>query len=560
MTTPAEVIRQRICRVCASRRSVVRSEDGYVMLIVLGLLVIGLAMAAAGVASSLASRSADNRTSAVARAQQAADAGIQTQRYQQSEVSIGNVSTSMNLNGGLLGIANGGLLDCVVPSLNASLQITGLTQVAAVTGTCPGHTGGPSGSAPVTQALGHNAYVQSEFFPGATTPIAGSSEADLAPKIVSLGWTGTSTSSATGNIRSREMAILAPLSPLPVLGANGNLTVSGVTLSGGLLGTVLGLLGLNNLATTINGDVQATNNLTLPAIDASLNLTLSNGLLGVARYGGTLTPSNGIAVAQVVHSTPPSRQAVTVSPTTPSCPVADASVPRQASCADFSSYYTASTDVVNVPSGHTMTLPGGNYVFCNFTANGAVNAFPTGNAPVRIFIDSPQSTRCANNHASQSGSPAVWSVGNFYAASGINCSAANLCGTVFPSGIQVYVVGDGSDATTVQIGTPPSSNTLLSTNPASEGALIYAPSSSVSMTTAQCVTVFLVGQVCVPGTFAGSIVGQDVNATALTFTQDLDLGNYPLYNGINVYTPTQYVECTPVSSLAQDSATDTANC
>lgn len=204
-----------------------------------------------------------------------------------------------------------------------------------------------------------------------------------------------------------------------------------------------------------------------------------------------------------------------------------------------------------------MTIYGGDYVFCNFNAAGTVIAKPTANAPVRIFIDSPESTRCANNHATKSGS--VWNFGNFYAATGVNCGVVNLCGTVAPSGIQIYVVGDGNDATSVQIGTPPSNGTLVSTNAPSQGEVIYAPTSSVSMTTATCVNV-VVTQVCVPATFAGNIVGYDVNATALTFTQDLDLGNFPIYNGINVLVPTQYVECTPVTALTNNATTDLSGC
>lgn len=291
--------RGRVFRAAAEAAKVAKDESGYVMIVVLAMLVIGLGLGAAGLAASLSSRSSDTHTAGIARAQQAADAGIRSQLYQQAENTIGNAKSSYDLNGGIAGGLNGGapLLDCLAPALGIpqvglGVQITGLTQVA-VNGSfaCPASTSGgsPSTTFPV-QALGHKTYAESEFIPGASTPIAGSSELNLAPKIVSLGWTGSSTPTDSGNLRSREVAILAPIAPLPVLGANGSLTVSGVTVSGGLLGPLLSLLGLSSLATTVNGDVEAAKDLTLPTIDAGLNLTLSNGLLGVARYGERSRP------------------------------------------------------------------------------------------------------------------------------------------------------------------------------------------------------------------------------------------------------------------------------
>jgi hypothetical protein len=64
----------------------------------------------------------------------------------------------------------------------------------------------------------------------------------------------------------------------------------------------------------------------------------------------------------------------------------------------------------------------------------------------------------------------------------------------------------------------------------------------------------------VPGVFDGNLIGDDVSATALTFTQDLDLGNYPLYSGVDLYHVKQYVECSPVSSLSGNETTDTSGC
>jgi hypothetical protein len=61
---------------------------------------------------------------------------------------------------------------------------------------------------------------------------------------------------------------------------------------------------------------------------------------------------------------------------------------------------------------------------------------------VRIFIDSPTSTRCKNNVGSQ---------GNFNDTAGFNNQLLGTGGVTASSGLQVYVVGDGAydDNTTV---------------------------------------------------------------------------------------------------------------
>jgi hypothetical protein len=159
--------------------------------------------------------------------------------------------------------------------------------------------------------------------------------------------------------------------------------------------------------------------------------------------------------------------------------------------------------------------------------------------------------------------------GNFTAVQGIDNGLLNVTGTLGPSGLQIYDVGDDpqssspyDDDTYVQIGNPSQTGTdggLLSNNLTTEAAVVYAPTSEVSMTTAKCVNL-IVASVCVPGTFTGNLIGDDVNATALTFTQDLNLGNYPLYDGIELYHVKEYLPCTPVSTLTGVKATDTSGC
>jgi hypothetical protein len=437
-----------------------------------------------------------------------------------------------------------------------NLQITGLTQVGANSaGVCPGSSGAAGTLA--TTSLGNHAFVQSEFIPARTVPVTGGGEVDLAPKIVALGWDEPSSSlaggsspssSASGNVYSREEAILDPVTPLPVVGANNTMTLSGVS--------ALGL----SLTTVISGNLQAVTSMSLSLVTLGANLSLSNGLLDTFECG--CSRPSGLPVANFVgNMTLAYRQPVTVSSTKSSCPSTNST------CSGINGY-SSTTDSVNT-SG-TVTLAAGDYVFCDFHAGGVVTTNGTANGPVRIFIDSPSSSRCKGNSPtltqtlSAFGSQKFWTEGNFYAAKGIN--NAGVSGVVAPSGLQIYVVGDGSydDNTFVQIGTPPSGG-LLSGNQATQEAIVYAPTSDVLMNTDTCVS-FLV---CTGGTFIGNLIGNDVTASAATFTQDLDLANDPLYNGVNAYHIQQYVQCSslPVdssgktyTSLQQDPAIDTRGC
>ena len=73
-----------------------------------------------------------------------------------------------------------------------------------------------------------------------------------------------------------------------------------------------------------------------------------------------------------------------------------------------------------------------------------------------------------------------------------------------------------------------------------------------------------VGAVCTlgaAGVFSGALIGDPVNVTASNITQDLDLGNYPLYNGISVFRPVQYIQCSStLTSLTGNASTDTSGC
>lgn len=531
-------------------------EDGFVIIVVMAVLFVGLALGAVAVAESLSSQDIGKQDQHERRAQQATDAGIQSQLYQQGEA---NIMSSLSLAGGPLNLATA--LDCLVPQLNvATGQLTGglVTGAVSAAGVCPGSsTGGvPSNAIPV-QAVGNHAYNQSEFIPGGTTLNGGT----LYPKIVSLGWDDTGGTSRT--VYSRQEAILAPIAPLRTLEAQGNLTVSG-----------LSLLGLG--ASTAYGNISANGNLTTPTAFVMANLdNLAAGILGSASYGGSY--SGFLTVPAPTHTTTPVvRQPVSVSSAKASCPDAANACTYTAGVRGISTGYNAATDTFSLSSGQTATFAPGDYVLCSFNAatGSTVNAAPTAATPVRIFIDSPTSARCdstvTNAALNQYNDKLDANRGNFVAGNGIVNGLLGLGGVVASSSLQVYVVGTQNKAntydngTTVRIGTDCAA--VLCTNQLTQSMILYAPTSSVSLYTGACVQLLL--KICTGGVFDGALIGDDVNAQALSFSENLAIGNFPLYNGVQVYHPIQYIQCssqpysgaTKYTQLQADATIDTNGC
>jgi type II secretory pathway pseudopilin PulG len=520
-------------------KAVGRDERGYTMVAMLALLVISIAVIGGALAAALSANHAAGRNARVRRAQQAADAGVQAQLYEQSQTDLG--SSAYNFNGGLIGTGN--FLDCSVPQVNTSLQITGIANVAAnSSGVCPqAWSSGNNSSTTLNQPVGDHTSYQSEMITGQTnllngTTISGqngAAERELFPKIVSVGTETSAVPAGSNTVYSREEAILAPIAPLQAIEGEHDVKICGLSLAG--LCAVAAL----------NGDVLATHNLTTPAVLTGLKLTTGSSLLATLAYGNSY--SGGLSVANLQKVSPSSivqRSPVTISPSKASC---EDSIGNSETCSSSlfscSTCYSASTDSFSLTSG-SATLSSGDYVFCNFSATGGtVNISPSSaSAPVRIFIDSPTSSRCASDGLGSN-------QGNFNDTTAFSYGLVGAGGVLAASGFQVYVVGNGTNGgTTVQIGSTSLSG-LLGGGNQTLGAIVYAPTSEV--------TVNVPGSL---GAFEGSAVGYDTTVNAAAVTQDIDLANYPLYAGINAFRVTQYIQCdSSVTSLTQ-STSDLSGC
>ncbi|MCW3065474.1 MAG: hypothetical protein JWN32_2646 [Solirubrobacterales bacterium] len=470
-----------------------RSQDGAVVAIVVMILAIGLLVGGAAVAETLSTRSHANRDLRSQRALHAANAGIQAVLYQQNELDL----RSLELNGGPLGLST--LLDCVVPKLDVSLKVTGLVSTTVNSaGICPATDGtGGGGSGYVGQPTGDHGYYQAVFVPGATAPGGASSgRVILNPAVVSLAWDDNGNAADTSHYVMRKVeAVLAPIDPLQALEAAHDLKING-------------LLGLTSV---LNGNARANNDVTVPPL-LFANTNLSNGLIGSVTYGNNY--SGLLSLSHLYHtSNSVNRSVVSISPSKADCSVAS-------NCSALGATYSSTTHKFSLTNSATVNFGPGDYVFCDFNAtSGTLNFNATAAAPVRIFIDSPTSTRCSGNSGSQ---------GNFVAKKGVQNALAGLANATGATGLQIYVVGNGTyNGTTVEID---------GTNPGViQSAIVYAPKSQVSET-AGCLLFLCIG-------LEGSVIGYDTTINATLFTQDLELSNYPLYAGLGAFHVQKYVEC-----------------
>jgi hypothetical protein len=277
------------------------------------------------------------------------------------------------------------------------------------------------------------------------------------------------------------------------------------------------------------------------------DISLSNGLTAPTAldYGCSLSKGSVVTVTLGNFTQVPAggdcsnpfftRPAITISPSKPDCP---------GSCSStFGSAYIGGSqdEIYNADPLRPISFAPGDYVFCSFQTNGPVTANPRwGGGAVRIYIDSPGSSRCSG-FASHSGSlPAGFETqpGSFIATQGVG----NALSALHPGQLQIYVAGDGTNGDTAV--TMTESGLALG-----QAGFVYAPSSNIT------VSASAVGGL--GGTLAGAYVGYDVNAKATAIADDIGLTNYSVSGVHAPFYVKQYIECTPSALPSPD---PTAGC
>ncbi len=583
-------------RVPEAIRVRVKDERGQALLLALGILTIGLLLALAAVAYALSTGAQGTHDERTRAAQQAADAGVQQQLYDQADTA----AVGYNLSSGLLGATS--LLDCAVPEFSANVDI-GTVQVAASNGVCPLAVQAPCSGTGTTACttttswmpLANGDYYQSEFFPNAqpqTTGQAGSGAAYSVefPEVVSVGChttvsanpVGSCNSGSSANAYAKQLAALQPTAPLQSVEAGHNVAVN-----------ALGPLGV------IEGNITAGNNISLPLLSLDLNLnkaplnafgSLLNGLTltgAISQLQDTFEYGNGLTGltvgANTVH-TGVNNDCQAGQPS-PDClvepaPFTVSDQPTPVGSVGMTSsnaieYTDASCGLFNASKCNDLTYDGsattagdlyvtggtlqfnspGTYVFCNFyAANTTVEGPVTGS--VQLYILAPNAAPCKSDTTSPSqiGSS---SQGNFYADQGIN-NATTLRsvteGIPAPSAFQIYVSGNPLDQTT--LANNPSATPTTSVQIATAGAgvaqayVVDAPLSNVTVG----------GGLLSSLAFEGNAIGWNVTLNATVVLQDLDLGNYPLSSVINNDQAAQTVQCANTNLPLTDTTADLSGC
>jgi hypothetical protein len=506
-------------------RKAAAGQDGYVMIVVMLLLLIGLAIGAAALAEALASRSHANLDARQRRALQAADAGVQAVLYRENQLDLG----SLDLTGGS-GVL-GTIADCLVPNLSTGLPANNLIALSVATGgACPiGQKNGANVLSSTTVPIGNHDSYNAEFIPSAKVSNSTSGVQFIGGKIISIGVDDNgNTHDPQQKVYERVQASLAPVDPFRSIEANHDLTfdVTAITafngtaraghklfFNAGLLGVFTGtnILGpSNNIIGPTSIDVGCQGNA------GTNNAYTLTGLIFVPAVLGGINVANPQTCSSPYWFT---RQPISILSSKPDCPsgVTCTSLPG----------YTASTDSIKITTGAQLTLAPGDYVFCGFQTNGAVNVTATASsAPVRIFIDNPNSNpRCSG------------ATGNFSASQGIGGLVGGITGTLTPSQVQVYVVGNGTNDGT----------SVTSTGSVANSFFLYAPTSNVKVTS----TV----------SFAGTVIGYDVEMSTILYTQDLGLNNYPVSSSLGTFHVSQYTQCqNTVSALTGTPASDASGC
>lgn len=490
------------------------AEDGFVMVTVTIVMMITLVIGGVVLSDTVTARRFTTHDGHVAKAQHAADAGLQAALSRANQANMAKTA----FNSGLSGLSH--TLLCTVATYDASGQVSGLADVTygVSQGPCPTQ---PSGGPPVwnVEPFGNHTSYATQFIPGGQGS-ATAGHATLRPVIVSIGRDDMGTPADTSDdVVRRVEALLNPVDPFSAIEATNDVTISA------LLGTVL------------NGDIRANHNVT--ATGAALlagNLLAADGSLvepSLVLYGNQVSLPLLSTAATRQQANTVQRTPVSISSTKRDC-YDNTGIQGAAGPCPTSAFYTVANHRLSVASG-TLTLGGGDYVFCSVSISSGATLQTSTNAatPTRIFIDSPSSSRCANTSAT----------GNLTISGNLNTL------TTAPSALQVYLAGNGTAGATTAMINPQS----LTLTPA---FFLYAPNSDVKIS-------FL--------TFDGYIVGHNValNAKCVlsvlgvclsgtdVITQDLNLYNLPLGSAVGMFGQQQYVQC---PGYIPDPTTPTADC
>ncbi|MEJ7787778.1 MAG: hypothetical protein WKF96_23495 [Solirubrobacteraceae bacterium] len=498
-------------------------ENGFVMVTVMVVMGFALVLGGVAVAGAVQSRSAAIKDVRAKRAQQAADAGLSATLYRLNQLSVANVNFSGGLSALSQSLACQGLL-----TFNTSVNV-GFADVSAGTSACgSGRPAVPPGKF-FDERLGDQTRAEGYVFGGPTaTPSAKPELAPtrLQPVVVSVGRDDAGTADPADDVIRRVRAKLDPVRPFQGLEAMRNLEfdTDGVAVT----------------ATTLNGAALANGQM---SIVGGLASTFTNSNLGVAplnvtgsiSYYGPSLINVTVALTTLNATTEPpvSRKRVTVAATKPDCP--STGCPAQ---------YSSATRNLVASSG-TVTLPGGDYVFCKVAITGSATLRPeaTAEKPVRIFVDDPASARCAGNAADAAN-------GNITVTGRIDPGV-----TLQPSQLQFYPVGIADGSTNEAARRSAVFNTTTSALSLLPGFFVYGPTTNVALKYT---------------TFTGTLVGYDVRATAAgtsgsllgltgvgTYTQDLNVNNLPLSSQLGVFSVAEYGEC---AAQEVTLATVTDNC
>jgi PKD repeat protein len=257
-------------------RRLQHDESGQALVIALAIIVIGMVVGLGAVTYALNVSGSANHDERTRAAQQAADAGVQSQLFVQSSGD----GIGYKLNSSTNGFSTfSNLLACEVPEISStSTQVVGTLNLGVSSGPCPSEvpqscatnaSACTTPSAPWTPQS-NESWSESETFANPQLQGGSGQFPILFPEVVSLGCktsdttTGATTCNAPNSVAaaknsySREMTALNPTAPLQAVEGENDVFIYSS-----------GLLGQSSPTTAIDGNIIAGNILTLPAFSTT---------------------------------------------------------------------------------------------------------------------------------------------------------------------------------------------------------------------------------------------------------------------------------------------------